>query len=91
VTFHFYLSIYIEHLRETKPAEGKREEMIKVNSKARRSWLMPVILATQEDHSSKPTQANSSRDPISKKKKNHKKRAQGYALSSKLNTARRKS
>jgi hypothetical protein len=28
---------------------------------------MPVILATQEDHGSKPTQANSSQDPTSKK------------------------
>jgi hypothetical protein len=36
-------------------------------------WLMPVILATQEDHDSRPTQANSLRDPISKKKNSQKK------------------
>jgi hypothetical protein len=39
-------------------------------SVARRQWLMPVILATQEadqvDHGLKPAQANSSWDPISK-------------------------
>jgi hypothetical protein len=38
---------------------------------ARRWWLTPVILATQEgdqeDHASKPAWTNSSRDPISKK------------------------
>jgi hypothetical protein len=34
---------------------------------ARYWWLMPVILATQEDRSLKPAQANSSRDPVSKK------------------------
>jgi hypothetical protein len=30
-------------------------------------WLIPVILATQEDHSSKPAWANSSQNPILKK------------------------
>jgi hypothetical protein len=42
----------------------------KIHNKARCWWLTPVILATQEadqkDHGLKPTQANSSRDPISK-------------------------
>jgi hypothetical protein len=38
---------------------------------ARCQWLTPVIIATQEawdqeDHGSKPAQANSSQDPISK-------------------------
>jgi hypothetical protein len=33
----------------------------------------------QEDCGSEPAQANSPRDPISKKKKNHKKRAHGVA------------
>jgi hypothetical protein len=32
-------------------------------------WLTPVILATQEDHGSKPTRGNSLRDPILKKYK----------------------
>jgi hypothetical protein len=45
-------------------------------------WLTPIILATQEadqeDSSSKPTQANSLRDPISKKT-HHKERASGMA------------
>jgi hypothetical protein len=45
-------------------------------------WPTPVILATQEaeiredhNHGSKPSQANSSQDPISKK--HHKRRAGG--------------
>jgi hypothetical protein len=50
-------------------------------------WLTPVIPATQgsqilrdqEDRSSKPTQANSSKDPILKKKITKKKRAGGVA------------
>jgi hypothetical protein len=43
-------------------------------------WLTPVILVgrDQEDHSLKPAQANSSRDPILKKI-HHKKRAGGEA------------
>jgi hypothetical protein len=48
---------------------------------ARHQWLMPKILATQEaeikeDRGSKPAQANSSQDPISKKKKTHHKKGQ---------------
>jgi hypothetical protein len=42
-----------------------------IQNSARCWWLTPVILATQggdqEDHGSKPAQANSSRNPISKK------------------------
>jgi hypothetical protein len=30
-------------------------------------WLTPIILATQEDGSSKPTQGNSLQDPMLKK------------------------
>jgi hypothetical protein len=42
--------------------------------KTKHQWLTPVILnysggTDQEDHSLKPVQANSSQDPISKKKK----------------------
>jgi hypothetical protein len=35
-------------------------------------WLTPVKLAAQKDHSSKPAWANSSCNPISKKKKSQK-------------------
>jgi hypothetical protein len=38
---------------------------------------MPVILTTQEDCGSKPAQANSSRDPISKTKKERKHHKKG--------------
>jgi hypothetical protein len=43
--------------------------MLKVFSQARRQWLTPVILATQEArdqeyHSLKPARANSSQDPF---------------------------
>jgi hypothetical protein len=38
-------------------------------SSGRLSLNTPVILDTQEDHGSKPAQANSSQDPILKKKK----------------------
>jgi hypothetical protein len=48
--------------------------MLRVEVGAGCQWLTPVILATQEagvatqeDLGSKPAQANSSRDPISKK------------------------
>jgi hypothetical protein len=40
---------------------------------ARLQWLMPVILATQEDHGSKLAWANSLREPYLGKKKYHKK------------------
>jgi hypothetical protein len=43
------------------------EKKKKKRKKARCWCLKPVLLATQEDHSSKPAQANSSRDPISSK------------------------
>jgi hypothetical protein len=42
---------------------------IKTRILARRQWLMPVILADQEDLGSKPAWANSLRNPIQKKKK----------------------
>jgi hypothetical protein len=38
----------------------------KKNSLAGPQWLTPIILATQEDRSSKPARANGSPDPISK-------------------------
>jgi hypothetical protein len=40
-------------------------------------WLTPIILATQEDHGSKPAWANSSQDRISRKP--FRKRAGGVA------------
>jgi hypothetical protein len=41
--------------------------MVKRHREARRRWLIPVILATQENHGSKPALANTLRDPILKK------------------------
>jgi hypothetical protein len=47
---------------------------------ARCWWLTPVILATQEDQSSEPTQANSLRDPILKNKTKQKKKTHKTGL-----------
>jgi hypothetical protein len=43
------------------------KQKLKTVKKARHQWFTPIILATQEYLSSKSAQANSSRDPISKK------------------------
>jgi hypothetical protein len=40
--------------------------ILKKDLKARHQWLMPEILATQEDSSLKQAYANSSQDPILK-------------------------
>jgi hypothetical protein len=55
------------------PFGTKRKEVMVVNFGFKkcfppwRWWPTPVMLADQEDHGSKPAQANSSQDPISKK------------------------
>jgi hypothetical protein len=46
-----------------------RVYVLRVLTSAGHQWLPPVILAIQEDHCWEPTWANSSGDPISKKKK----------------------
>jgi hypothetical protein len=63
----------VEHLsNKFKPQNHQKNPKTKEKHLTRCWWLISIILATlgardQEDHGSKPAQANSARDPMSKK------------------------